>query len=73
MDLALPAEMRVPPGFQIKWRQVRVIGTRAVIAGHGPRRADGGLAGKPGKVGSDLTIEEGYTAARDTALAILGA
>jgi YjgF/chorismate_mutase-like, putative endoribonuclease len=72
MGLALPEAMKVPPGFQIKWRQVRVFGTRAVIAGHGPRRADGTFAGKPGKVGSDLTIDEGYAAARDTALGILG-
>jgi hypothetical protein len=72
MGLALPAAMKMPAGFHVKWRQVRVFGTRAVIAGHGPRRADGTFAGKPGKVGADLTIEEGYTAARDTALAILG-
>ena len=72
MGLVLPAAMKVPPGFQIKWKQVRVFGTRAVIAGHGPRRADGNFAGKPGKVGSDLTIDEGYAAARDTALGVLG-
>ncbi len=72
MGFALPAEMRVPPGFRIKWRQVRVIGARAVIAGHGPRQADGTFAGKPGKVGADLTLEEGYAAARDTALGVLG-
>jgi hypothetical protein len=72
MGLALPEEMKVPPGFRIKWRQVRVIGTRAVIAGHGPRRADGSFAGKPGKLGADLTIEEGYSSARNAALAVLG-
>lgn len=72
MGLALPAEMRVPPGFRIKWKQVRVIGSRAILAGHGPRRQDGMFAGKPGKVGADLTVEEGYASARDTALGILG-
>ncbi len=72
MGLVLPAEMKVPSGFRIKWRQVRVIGTRAIIAGHGPRSADGTFAGKPGKVGADLTLEEGYAAARDTGLSILG-
>jgi len=72
MGFVLPAEMRVPPGFRIKWRQVRVTGTRAVIAGHGPRQADGTFAGKPGKVGANLTVEEGYAAARDTALSVLG-
>lgn len=72
MGLALPAEMKVPAGFRIKWKQVRIIGSRAVIAGHGPRQQDGTFAGKPGKVGADLTIEEGYAAARDTGLGILG-
>lgn len=72
MGLALPEVMKVPPGFRIKWRQVRLVGTRAVIAGHGPRQADGSFAGRPGKVGADLTIEEGYSAARDTALGVLG-
>jgi hypothetical protein len=72
MGLVLPGEMRVPPGFRVKWRQVRLVGTRAVIAGHGPRQVDGSFAGRPGKVGSDLTVEEGYAAARSTALAVLG-
>ena len=72
MGLVLPNEMRVPPGFTIKWRQVRLIGNRAVVAGHGPRQADGSFAGKPGKVGSDLSLEEGYAAARHAALAVLG-
>jgi hypothetical protein len=49
-----------------------VVGTRAIIAGHGPRAADGGPGSKPGKVGLDLTPQEGYAAARATGLAILG-
>ena len=72
MGLALPAEMWVPPGFRVNWRQIRVIGTRAIIAGHGPRKADGTFAGPGGKVGLDLTVEQGYAAARATGLAILG-
>jgi hypothetical protein len=72
MGLALPAEMRAPPGLSITWRQVRIVGTRGIIAGHGPRAEDGGPYGTPGKVGSDLTLEEGYAAARATALGVLG-
>ena len=71
MGLTLPAPMRLPPGAHLKWRQVRVVGNRAVIAGHGPRAADGSFAGPPGKVGSDLTVEQGYQAAKLTGLAIL--
>lgn len=72
MGLVLPAEMRVPPGFQINWRQVRVIGNRAIIAGHGPRLPSGDFAGPAGKVGWDLTLEHGRAAARATGVAILG-
>jgi hypothetical protein len=68
----LAAEMIAPPGMRIAWRQVRMIGDRAVIAGHGPRAADGRPAGKPGKVGLDLTVEEGYAAAQATAFGVLG-
>lgn len=72
MGLLLPAQMRVPEGFRVTWRQVRVVGTRAIIAGHGPRLADGTFAGPGGKVGRDLTLEQGYAAARATALGVLG-
>ncbi len=72
MGLTLPAEMQASPGFTVKWRQVRVVGERAIIAGHGPRLTDGTFAAPGGKVGRDLTVEEGYAAARATALAVLG-
>lgn len=72
IGLTLPGAMRFPPGLRVNWRQVRVVGSRAIIAGHGPRAADGTPYGKPGKVGRDLTIEEGYVAAQATGLAILG-
>ena len=72
MGLALPAEMWVPEGFRVMWRQVRVVGNRAIIAGHGPRLPDGTFAGPGGKVGRDLTLEQGYAAARFVALAVLG-
>jgi len=51
---------------------VRIIGTRALISGHGPTNGDGSLAGPLGKVGSDVSLEQAYLAARLTGLAILG-
>lgn len=72
MGLVLPSEMKLPPNFRITWRQVRVTGNRAIIAGHGPRSPDGTFLGPPGKVGSDLTLEQGRAAARAAGLAILG-
>ena len=72
MGLALPAEMKFPPHLRLSWRQVRVVGSRAIIAGHGPRAVDGTPFVKPGMVGRDLSLEEGYEAAKATGLAILG-
>jgi enamine deaminase RidA (YjgF/YER057c/UK114 family) len=50
---------------------VRVVGDRAIVSGHGPVNADGSLAGPFGKVGREVTVEQGYAAARLVALAIL--
>jgi hypothetical protein len=51
---------------------VKVIGSRALISGHGPQAADGSFAKPLGKVGRELTVEQGFTAARLTGLSILG-
>ncbi len=50
---------------------VKVVRTGNLLftAGHGPGRADGSLI--QGKLGKDLTIEEGYEAARITGIALL--
>ena len=50
---------------------VRAFGDRAFVSGHGPRAPDGSLASPPGPVGTDLTEDQGYHAARLTGLAIL--
>jgi len=50
---------------------VRTRGNRAYIAGHVPLNPDGTLARPLGKVGSEVTPEEGYVAARLVALAHL--
>ena len=51
---------------------VRVVDRRALISGHGPQNPDGTIAAPLGKVGREVTVEQGYAAARLTALAMLG-
>ena len=70
--LALPPAVKPPPGVALPFRFVRVIGNRALISGHSPQAADGSIAGPLGKVGRELTVEQGYQAARLTALSMLG-
>lgn len=72
MGLLLPAQVKPPAGVILPFRFVRVLGKRAFVAGHGPLNVDGTLAPPFGKVGGNVTLEQGYAAARLTALAILG-
>lgn len=72
MGLTLPPPVKVPPGLSLPFAFVRVHGGIAYISGHGPQNADGSLAGPFGKVGADVTVEQGYEAARAVALSILG-
>ena len=72
LGLVLPPPMPAPPGIVLPFRFVRVVGRRAFISGHAPQNADGSIATPLGKVGREVTPEQGYTAARLTALGILG-
>lgn len=72
MGLVLPPPLQIPPGVRLPFRFVRVVGERALVSGHGPQHPDGTSAGPFGKVGADVTIEQGYEAARLTALSVLG-
>jgi enamine deaminase RidA (YjgF/YER057c/UK114 family) len=45
-------------------------GNLVFLSGHGPFKEDGSLI--TGKVGSDLTVEQGYQAARRIAIGLLG-
>ena len=70
--LILPPALVPPGGVALPFRFVHLQGTRAFISGHGPLAADGSVALPVGKVGRELTLEQGYAAARLTGLAILG-
>lgn len=71
LGLPLPAPIRLPPGVKLSFPWVRVHGDRAYISGHGALAPDGSLAPLLGKIGQELTEEQGYQAARLTGLAIL--
>ncbi|MGA9275802.1 RidA family protein [Ilumatobacter sp.] len=72
LGLVLPPPTVAPPGVELPFSPVVVRGDRAVVSGHGPQEPDGSLALPLGKVGTDLTVEQGNHAARLTALGILG-
>jgi hypothetical protein len=72
LGILLPAPLQLPPGAVLPFPFVRIIGNRALISGHGPTNHDGSVARPLGKVGAEVTLEQGYEAARLTGLAILG-
>ena len=71
MGLTLPAALQPPPGMKLPFTPVRVRGDRAYVSGHSPQNVDGSIT-MTGKLGVDFTVEQGYEAARLTALAMLG-
>ena len=72
LGLSLPPPTQPPPGVVLPFQFVHVIGRRALISGHGPQNPDGSFAQPLGKLGREVSLEEGYIAARLTALSILG-
>ncbi len=69
--LELPEPMKTPGGLELPFPWVRLWPGRAFVSGHGPLRRDGTLTSVLGKVGAEVTEEQAYLAARDTALAVL--
>lgn len=71
LGLTLPEPIRLPEGVTLPFPWVRVYGDRAFVSGHAGLHADGTIAGPFGKVGTEVTQEQAYEAARATALAVL--
>ena len=68
LGLILPA-VQQPPGARITMLMAKRSGNLLYLSGNGPLR-DGKIL-YPGKVGSDITIEQGYEAAHLTGLNLL--
>jgi enamine deaminase RidA (YjgF/YER057c/UK114 family) len=67
----LPKPCALPPGITIPANLVRVRGNRVLVSGHVPIDAEGAVAGPFGRVGTELSIEQGQQAAKAVLLAIL--
>jgi enamine deaminase RidA (YjgF/YER057c/UK114 family) len=68
--LTIPPAQVPPPGVQLTYKRLTRSGSTVFIAGHGPTNGDGW--GYLGKIGRDLTVEDGVAAAQLTALNVLG-
>jgi len=71
LGLILPEPLKAPPGIEIPFAWVRLHADRAYVSGHGPLNPDGSPAAPFGRVGAEVSAEQGYVAARLAALAML--
>lgn len=71
LGLELPCPLAPPPGIEFPFSLVRVSGELAYVSGQLPVDGDEVLA--RGRVGADLSVEQGYEAARATGLSMLAA
>ncbi|HRI79023.1 MAG TPA: RidA family protein [Cyclobacteriaceae bacterium] len=62
-------ELISPPKPMANYVRAVRTGNLVYLAGHGPTRADG--SNFTGKLGKDITIEQGYEAAKQTGIALL--
>ena len=69
LGLELPQVFSAPPGLEFKFDLVRVSGNHAYVSGHLPM--DGTEVLMTGRVGGELTLEQGQEAARLTTLSML--
>lgn len=60
LGLVLSEPIQLSPGIQLSFALVRVRGDRAHVSGHSPLNPDGSLSGPFGKVGAEVSPEEGY-------------
>jgi len=71
LGLVLPEPFKSPTGARYPFVWLRQRGPRGLVSGHLPLAPDGALAEPRGKVGAELTLEQGQAAARLVALSML--
>ena len=71
LNLILPEPIKLPPSVEMKFSWLRVSGNRVFLSGHIALNVDGTVSEVIGKVGEEVTVEQGYESARQTGLAIL--
>jgi hypothetical protein len=72
LGITLPPPMQAPGDIKLPFPWINVRGERVIISGHGPQSPDGSLAGPFGKVGAEVTLEQGQEIAHKVGLSILG-
>ena len=64
LGLALPEPVKPAPGIELSFAWIRMRGDRAYVSDPEPLNPNGSITGPFGKVGVELSLEQGYEAAR---------
>jgi YjgF/chorismate_mutase-like, putative endoribonuclease len=70
IGLVLPPPVQASGGLRLPFPWINVRNDRVFISGHGPQHADGTPSGPFGKVGAEVTVDQGYDLARKVALSM---
>jgi enamine deaminase RidA (YjgF/YER057c/UK114 family) len=71
LGITLPKPWTLPPGLTVPASLVRVRGKRVLVSGHVPINPDGSVAGPFGRVGAEVSPEQGQHAAGVALIGIL--
>ena len=71
LGLTLPPPVALPDGVHLPFSMINIRDGRALISGHPRHGASGAIDGPFGALGSDMTTQEGYDAARGICLSVL--
>jgi enamine deaminase RidA (YjgF/YER057c/UK114 family) len=71
LGFSLPPPIILPEGLHLPFSFVIIRGNRAFISGHPRLAIEGAIDGPYGKLGRDLTMDQGKAASREIALSVL--
>ena len=71
LGFSLPPPITLPEGLHLPFLFVNIRGNRAFISGHPRQSGEGAIDGPYGKLGKDLTTDQGNAASREIALSVL--
>jgi hypothetical protein len=59
LGLSLPEPPKIPSNVETHFAWVRIRADKAYISGHGPQNPDGSIPRLSGRVGQEISVEQG--------------
>jgi YjgF/chorismate_mutase-like putative endoribonuclease len=71
LGFELPVPAKLPPGHEVNFRWVHVVGARVLVSGTGPPTVTGEPLGPFGRVPDQVSLEQAQASARAAALTVV--